>query len=116
MKGATVVSITKEISLQEPITGDIITQELTAVMNFLCAALVYKTKIIGHLKAIVTSQQEYLHFSATSLAQQSVKVSANWQDQQISDCTFTMNIIIFGYSTEEINTIVAKSLESTLFA
>ena len=115
MKGATVLSKKYVLKFHNPYPGRRIAEEMSRVLNNLGDRLNYKGKIIGHIKSIVTSGEHYLHISVTNLPDINIKADPGWDKKEYGEIELTINIIIFGFSKEQIENFLIDSMRETLF-
>lgn len=112
---AKVVSKRFQTVFRQPLQGQVIEEEMAKVLNNLGRHLNYKGKIIGHLKAIAETGDNYLQMSLTSLPDISIRASSGWHEKEFTDLTLTVNIIVFGFEKKQLETVLDESISGTVF-
>lgn len=115
MNHATVLSKKYVLKFVDQIQGCTIEDEMARVLRILGDRLNYKGKIMGHLKTIVTSGEHFLHMSLTNLPDINIKADAGWYKKEYTDFALTINIIIYGYSKDQLEAFLCESMEGTIF-
>ncbi|MDA8337046.1 MAG: hypothetical protein M0Z41_19020, partial [Peptococcaceae bacterium] len=116
MNGATVLSEKQGFMPAEPCSGRLIADGMAALLQNLGSVLSRRGKIIGHLKAMAVSGENFIQMSLTSLPHVGVKADPDWYGQVYHHWDLTITLIVFGFSEAQLRPILAEALQGTVFA
>lgn len=113
MTDAKVVSKNFKFSFEVPVKARVVEEEMGKILLNLGQRLNYKGKIIGHLKAIAVSGENYLQMSLTTLPNLKVKADSLWNEKEYVEIDLTVNIIVFGNTKGELENFLQESLNGS---
>ncbi len=119
MSDATVFSQSRKIAFVKPATMVDLEKLLKEFLLGVGEALSYNGIILGHIKmmAKVPAGGEFLFLSLTRLDQVDIKASSAWgqaEDAGVDSLELTINVLLFGYSKNTVETVVNTALQKAL--
>jgi len=98
------------VGLDSAYSGKAIVDDLVKKLGNLGDLLCYKGKIMGHLKTIAVSGENYLQMSVTSPPEVNIKVGPGWYEKKYDNLELTVNIIVIGFTKLQLEKFLQESM------
>lgn len=116
MKDAAVLSRQFNLEFVRPLFGKEVEEGITGILNGIARHLSYRGKILGHIKAFAACGENYLRLSLTKPDGIDIKADPAWYQREYGNLSLTVNIIVFGFSVEQLENILERSFRESFLA